>query len=71
MIKDCKVLLNNELVTVVRFGEKDIQIPSIRRNATVVRILYENGKYTVVVDDYMHSKHRKATKKTTKKGAVN
>lgn len=52
MIKDCNVLINNEAVTVVRFEEVDVQLPSIHRSAKTIRVCYNNGKYSVVDDDY-------------------
>ena len=51
MILDCKVILNNESVTVIRYGDKNIQIPPIGRKAKTVKVK-DDGKYTVVSDDY-------------------
>ena len=48
MVKDCKVLLNNDAVTVVRFDGKDIQLPPIGRKANSVSVKYENGRYEVM-----------------------
>ena len=52
MIKDCNVLINNDVVTVVRFNDVDVQLPSIHRSAKTVRVCYTNGRYSVVDDDY-------------------
>ena len=70
MIKDCIVKLNNDAVTVVAFGDIEIQFPSIHRKANHVRVLYTDGKYSIVSDDYIEqdrtsAKKRKRTKKTT------
>lgn len=73
MIKECNVLINNELVTVVRFGDIDVQLPSIHRNAETVRVQYADGHYRVVSDDYKEPEQdvipvkskRKSSKKTT------
>ena len=53
MIKECKVLINNAAVTVVDFDGAKIQVPSIGREATTVKVLNKNGKYTVVDDNYI------------------
>lgn len=52
MIKDCRVVINNEAVTVVRFEDIDIQFPSIHSNSKFVRVLYQEGKYKIVNPDY-------------------
>ena len=48
MIKYCRVLLNNSAVTVVRYGDIDVQLPPIGKHADLVAVKYENGKYEVV-----------------------
>lgn len=71
MIKDCPVKLNNECVTVVSFGDINIQFPSIHRDAKIVRVLYEDGKYSIVSDNYEEpaplksERVKKRIKKTT------
>ena len=52
MIKKCKVIINNEAVTVVRFDNIEVQIPSIHKKADYVNVLYENGKYKIVDTNY-------------------
>ena len=52
MVKQCRVLLHNDLVTVVRFGEKNVQLPSIGKGVDEVYVAYENGKYFVVNENY-------------------
>lgn len=78
MIKECNVLINNDLVTVIRFGDIDVQLPSIHRNAKTVRVQYANGHYRVVSDDYkgpeqeaipVKSKRKSSKKTTIEKGA--
>ena len=56
MTMRCPVILNNDAVTVFRFGGVDVQVTSIKRPATYVNVLYENGKYTIVADDYKENK---------------
>lgn len=70
MVKDCKVLLHNEYVTVARFGKTDVQFPSIHREADTVRVLYD-GNYKIVADDYVEPTDvvQEANKKTTNKSA--
>lgn len=48
MIKECKVISNNDAVTVVRFGDTDVQLPSIAKDAKTVNVEYNDGKYSVV-----------------------
>ena len=52
MIKDCRVTLNNEYVTVVDFEGIDIQLPAIGRKANKIKVEYKDGKYTVLPDNY-------------------
>lgn len=75
MVQKCRVLLNNRAVTVIRFGETEVQLPSISRDAEYVNVQYADGRYTVVPDDYKEEpieekqvpvKKKKAEKKTTK-----
>lgn len=50
MIKACKVLLNNSAVTVVLFGDKEVQLPPIGRKAQTVFVSFENGRYKIADD---------------------
>ena len=65
MVKDCKVIINNDAVTVFRFDSSCVQVPSIGRNAETVRVLYKDGKYTVVDDDYVEINVKEKKKKKT------
>ncbi len=64
MLKECKVLLNNESVTVIRYDDILVQIPAIGRKANVVKVK-DDGHYTVVPDDYSEQVEKKM--KTRKK----
>lgn len=48
MTKECTVLLNNSAVTVVKFGDVEVQLPSIQRDAKKVFVKFENDRYAVV-----------------------
>ena len=50
MIKECIVELNNDVVTVVRFGDIKIQFPSIHDNSKKKVFVEsdENGRYRIV-----------------------
>ena len=48
MIKECKVILNNDAITVVRFDDTDVQFSSIAKDAKTVNVKYDNGKYSIV-----------------------
>jgi len=67
MVKKCKVILNNDAVTVFQFDGIDIQVPSINRSAVTVNVKYDKGTYTVVPDDYTEAPVLKKEKKTTRK----
>ena len=48
MTKECPVILNNKAVTVVKFGEIEVQLPSIQRDAKKIFVKFENDRYAVV-----------------------
>ena len=67
MLKECKVLLNNEAVTVIQYDNIVVQIPAIGRKADIVKIM-DDGSYTVVPDDYCEpAQDAMPAKKTRKK----
>ena len=70
MVKECKVLINNDAVTVIKYDDIKVQVPSIHRTANTVKVLYKNGKYTVVDDDYIEQKSKKK-KKTVEETTIN
>ena len=81
MVKNCKVLINNEAVTVFDYDGIQVQIPSIKRTADFIKVIKRNGNYIVVDDSYIEPANevkqiaekpkKKATKKTTVKESVN
>lgn len=65
MTKECTVLLNNSAVTVVKFGEVEVQLPSIQRDAKKVFVKFENDRYAVVDKlDESEVQTKKKSKKT-------
>lgn len=65
MTKECKVILNNSAVTVVKFGEIEVQLPPIQRNAKKVFVKFENDRYAVVDKlDELEVQTKKKSKKT-------
>lgn len=65
MTKECKVILNNSAVTVVKFGEIEVQLPPIQRNAKKVFVKFENDRYAVVDKlDEPEVQTKKKSKKT-------
>lgn len=46
-MKECPVILNNDAVTVIQYGDKKVQIPSIKMNTKTVMIEYKNGHYSI------------------------
>lgn len=78
MVKNCKVLINNEAVTVFDYDGIQVQIPSIKRTADFINVVKRNGNYFVVDDNYTEpvvkpaeKPKKKANKKTTVKESVN
>ena len=70
MIKECKILKSNEYMTVVKFGDKDIQLPHTEVASGTIFVAFEKGKYFVVDSKYRdeHIVHR--SKKSTIKDVV-
>lgn len=65
MTKECTVLLNNSAVTVVKFGEIEVQLPPIQRDAKKVFVKFENDRYAVVDKlDEPEVQTKKKSKKT-------
>jgi hypothetical protein len=52
MVKECQVITNNDAITVVRYGDTDIQFPAIGRKTATVKVLFKDGKYRIVPDDF-------------------
>ena len=52
MVKTCKVLLNNEVATVIEFDGAEIQLSPIQRNTEYVRVQKKDDYYRVVSDDF-------------------
>lgn len=48
MTKECRVILNNDAVTVVKFDNKEIQFPSIHKKVNTVFVKVDNGTYSIV-----------------------
>lgn len=51
MVKECPILMLNSELMVVKFGDIDVQLPSIKRKAKTVKVECKDGRYTVVSDD--------------------
>lgn len=67
MVKTCPVLINNGVVTVVKFGDTEVQLPYIGYQASQINIVFENGKYSVAPKDYEEKKViKEKTEPTTK-----
>ncbi len=63
MVLECKVLMNNEAITVIRYGDINVQIPAIGRKAEYVKVK-DDGTFTVVDDDYVESELNGESDKT-------
>lgn len=70
MTKLCPIILNNEAVTVIRFDDIEVQLPSIHKNVKSVYVKYDDGKYTIVenIEDEKEEvviSHKKRNQKKT------
>lgn len=70
MVKECLVILNNEVVTVVKYGKVDVQLPSIHKEAKTIFVACNDGKYSVVDENYeqkcaLINEKKRTNKKTT------
>lgn len=74
MIRECKVILNNDAVTVVKFDNKEIQFPSIHKKKDTVFVKMDNNSYSIVdkesADIEQLSKKSQKLKKTTTKSSI-
>jgi hypothetical protein len=72
MIKECKVIFSNELVTVIDFEGCEVQFnPAIPQKSGIVKVEYKDGKYTVLPDDYVEEKEIEKPKKRRNKKTTN
>ena len=62
-MKECPVILNNDAVTVIQYGDKKVQIPSIKKNAKTVMVEYKGGHYCVVEKQKKTAQKKKTAKK--------
>lgn len=69
MVKECRVLFDNETVAVVKYGDDEIQFPPIVGRPKSVFVKFENGKYSIVnkaeVEDRLEKNNKKTVKKKT------
>lgn len=70
MVKQCNVILNNEAVTVVRFGDVSVQLPAIGMDAKQIWVAHENGKYFRVDAEYGQKEVKAETLVQPKKRAI-
>lgn len=63
MVKDCKVLMNNKLVTVIEFGNTKVQIPPINIDTPIVRVQLKDGIYRVVSRNFVENETKKIDNK--------
>ena len=66
LIKECKVILHNDLVAVVLFDGKEIQVPNSKLINKTTYVKFENKKYIVVSND----EFEKFCKRNIKKNKV-
>ncbi|MBQ2176869.1 MAG: hypothetical protein II453_18065 [Alphaproteobacteria bacterium] len=52
MVKICRVLLNNDVATVIEFDGAEIQLSPIHRNTEYVRVQLKDGIYRIVDNNF-------------------
>ena len=70
MVQECAVILNNSEVTVARFGNIEVQFPSIHKKAQTVFVKYEDGNYFIVekpVEEKIDIKEKPVKSETKKR----
>lgn len=70
MIKECRVIRNNEAYTLVSFDDIEIQFPPIKKDKEKVFVSYENGRYIIVDEDNLDDITNKSKRKNYKKKTV-
>lgn len=71
MTKLCPVILNNEAVTVVKFNNIEVQLPSIHKDVKNIYVKYDNDRYAIVenIEEYEKKEvvisHKKRNQKKT------
>lgn len=67
MIKECKVILRNQLIMVVLYGDKKIQMSTDNTSKQTVYVKKENGKYILVdkLEEAKSPKYEKTKKNKT------
>lgn len=51
MIKQCPVIINNGAVTVIKFGDIDVQLPYCnKKDIKTLNVKFENGQYSIIDD---------------------
>lgn len=71
LAKECKVILRNQLVMVVLYGDKKIQMPTDNTNKQTVYVKKENGKYFLVDKLEEIKSNRNYNKKKEKEIEIN
>lgn len=67
MTKECQIIKNNEVVTVAKFGDIEVQFPAIHKDAKTVFVSYDGSHYKIVEKPEVEKSARKikSAKKTT------
>lgn len=51
MIKQCPVIINNGAVTVIKFGDIDVQLTYCnKKDIKTLNVKFENGQYSIIDD---------------------
>lgn len=73
MVVKCPVIINNGVVTVVKYNDIEVQLPFIGDNIKYVNIDFRDGKYVIVKNnkpEYTKPVDAKQEKKTTSKEEI-
>lgn len=70
MVKECRVIRNNDAYTLVRFDNIEIQFPPIGKDVEKVFVKHENDKYIIVDENDKKDTEEQPKKKISKRKAI-
>ena len=66
MVSKCKVVINNDAVTVFEFNGSRVQVPAIHKDKDFINVKYEDGKFIIVDENYKEDLQKNVKSKKKK-----
>lgn len=70
MVRECRVICNNDAYTLVRFDNIEIQFPPIGKDVEKVLVKHENDKYIIVEENDKKDTEEQSKKKISKRKTI-